>query len=395
MSIARTALKGVTHYDSSKTFNGYTLFGICWDNQVWLIDMEGHIVHKWQLPQGLALYGILLPSSNLLYAGITKSPAELGLPSFGAVTAGGLGGELVEVDWDGNVVWRIEAPYQHHAFGVMNNNHIIYPTHHPKGILPDELAAKWRGGRPGTEAEGKIWGDTVDEIDRDGNIVWWWQSYEHLNPEIDAFCPLEPRNHWHMNSLWQCRDGSILVSPRHLNVLWRIEYPSGKIIARYGKGKIFHQHDVQELDNGNIMCFDNGDHRSNYYGPPYSRAVEIDPNTDEIVWEYKSDPPWCFFSASQGGVQRLPNGNTLISQTNHGRLFEVTYGGELVWEYVNPRQVWAERNLMYTGGSHRAFRYSPDYPGLKGKDLDPTKYSWENRVFGPDACKSDFMPCIF
>ena len=395
MSIARTALKGVTYYDPSKAYTGYTLFGIVWSDIVWLIDMEGHIVHKWQLPHGLALYSILLPNGNLLYAGTAKTPKELGLPAFGAVCAGGIGGELAEIDWDGNVVWRVEAPYQHHAFGLMNNGHIIYPTHHPKGILPDELTAKWKGGIPGTEEQGKIWGDTVDEIDRDGNVVWWWQSYEHLDPEIDAICPLEPRNHWHINSVWQCRDGNILISSRWQSVLWKIEYPSGKVIARYGRGKIFHQHDVQEIDNGNIMCFDNGEHRGNYYGPSYSRAVEIDPNTDEVVWEYRGDPPWTFFSATHCGVQRLSNGNTLICQTHIGRIFEVTYGGEIVWEYISPKRFWAERNLTYITGAHRAFRYPPDYPGLRGKDLDPTKYPWENRIYGPDALKRDFTPCIF
>lgn len=392
MSIARTALKGVTYYDASKAFNGYTLFGIYAHTDVWLIDMEGYIVHRWKLPHGLGLYGILLSNSNLLYAGVTKTAEELGLPSPGF--AGGVGGEFAEIDWGGNVVWRVEAPYQHHGFALLNNGHIIYPTHHPKGILPDELVAKWKGGRPRTEFRGEIWGDTIDEIDKEGNIVWEWQSYEHLNPEIDAICPLETRTHWHINSLWQCRDGNILASPRWLNELWKIEYPSGEVIARYGRGKIFHQHDVQELDNGNIMCFDNGVHRSNYYGPPYSRVVEIEPNTDEVVWEYKDDPPWTFYSAVQGGNQQLPNGNTLICDTTVGRIFEVTKESEIVWEYLNPKQVWMPRHLMYTGGSHRAFRYAPDYPGLKGKDLDPAKYPWENKIFGPEAFGRDFKPCI-
>ena len=178
-------------------------------------------------------------------------------------------------------------------------------------------------------------------------------------------------------------------------MIWKIEYPSGKVIARYGKGKIFHQHDVQELDNGNIMCFDNGVHRSNYYGPPYSRIVEIDPETDEIVWEYKDDPPWAFYSATQSGNERLPNGNTFVCQTHLGRLFEVTHAGELVWEYISPRQFWAEKNFTYIWGAHRAFRYPPDYPGLKGRDLDPAKYPWENHAFGPDAYRREFTPCIF
>ena len=35
----------------------------------------------------------------------------------------------------------------------------------------------------------------------------------------------------------------------------------------------------------------------------------------------------------------------------------------------------------------RAHRYPPDYPGLKGKDLNPEKLAWVNRLYGPEAFK--------
>ena len=37
-----------------------------------------------------------------------------------------------------------------------------------------------------------------------------------------------------------------------------------------------------------------------------------------------------------GGAQRLQNGNTLITEAVFGRMFEVTQGGEVCWEYTNP-----------------------------------------------------------
>jgi len=43
-----------------------------------------------------------------------------------------------------------------------------------------------------------------------------------------------------------------------------------------------------------------------------------------------------------GGVRRLPNGNTLICETIHGRIFQVTPDGEIVWEYINPNFVGPE-----------------------------------------------------
>ena len=43
-----------------------------------------------------------------------------------------------------------------------------------------------------------------------------------------------------------------------------------------------------------------------------------------------------FFSWNVSGAQRLPNGNTLITEGAPGRAFEVTVDGEIVWEYINP-----------------------------------------------------------
>jgi hypothetical protein len=96
---------------------------------------------------------------------------------------------------------------------------------------------------------------------------------------------------------------------------------------------------------------------------PFSRAIEVNPATNEVVWKYQDAPPWNFFSPRMGNAQRLPNGNTLICEASFGRLFEVTKVGEIVWEYVNPyfgKPFFAgpkttEGNLIF-----RALRYSED-----------------------------------
>jgi hypothetical protein len=44
-----------------------------------------------------------------------------------------------------------------------------------------------------------------------------------------------------------------------------------------------------------------------------------------------------FYSSIVSSAQRLPNGNTLITEGVDGRVFEVTREHEIVWEYVNPR----------------------------------------------------------
>ena len=80
----------------------------------------------------------------------------------------------------------------------------------------------------------------------------------------------------------------------------------------------------------------------------------------EIVWQYDDG----FYSRIISGVQRLPNGNTLITEGTSGRLLEVTRAGEVVWEFISP--VPAERNWIF-----RARKYPVNHPGLEGKDLKP------------------------
>ena len=69
---------------------------------------------------------------------------------------------------------------------------------------------------------------------------------------------------------------------------------------------------------------------------PASRVIEVDPRTNEIVWQYVDSPPLNFFSPYISGAPRLPNGNTLITERNFGRMFQVTPEGKVVWEYINP-----------------------------------------------------------
>lgn len=398
INIARTALKGVTFHNPLETERGFTLFcpygnspstSACTD--VWLVDLDGYIVHRWPMPFLPGLHATLLPNGHLLYPATTKTEAERKTP-FEFI---GYGDAVLEYDWDGNLIWQVETPYQHHDVLLLPNKHIMYPSQgEPEGVIPSGIAAQWKGGLPGTEVDGKMYSDIVHELDRDGKTVWQWNMYEHLDPELDAMCPLEKRTEWHINSLCLCRDGDILISVRNMSEILRVDYPSGKVKARYGRGKISHQHDARELDNGNILCFDNGAHRYGYE-PSYSRVIEIDPNTDEIVWQYKANLPSDFYSAVTSGSERLSNGNTLICDSVPGRIFEVTYEGKLVWEYISPFMGDRKDAKTYGGKIFRAHRYPHDYPAFAKRDLNPQNFQWENRLFGPDAFEKNFTPCIF
>jgi hypothetical protein len=91
-------------------------------------------------------------------------------------------------------------------------------------------------------------------------------------------------------------------------------------------------HEPVLLDNGRMLIFDNEGWARG--GAKLSRALEFDPITQEIKWSYAGPPD--FHSAICGLVQRLPNGNTLITVSTEGRVIEVTPEGRVVWEFLNP-----------------------------------------------------------
>jgi hypothetical protein len=60
---------------------------------------------------------------------------------------------------------------------------------------------------------------------------------------------------------------------------------------------------------------------------PFSRIIEVELASKQIVWKYQERRECEFFSARRSNAQRLPNGNTLICESDFGRLFEVTAEG--------------------------------------------------------------------
>jgi hypothetical protein len=341
---------GLRAYDAEKAWEGFTLFapGTA-GNTVYLIDMQGEVVHTWEMPHKPGLYGYLTDRGTLLYGGSIPNDTFIGRSRFH-------GGAVLEADWNGGILWEVQQPDHHHdARKLANGNVIILCSR----ALPDNLAPRVKGGRPGSEHEGKIHGDYLVEMTTEGKAVWEWRSWEHLDPEVEQIiCPSDSREEWtHANSVYEMPDGNLLLSFRNTSSIVIVERASGKVIWRLGVPPLSGQHAPYLLPNGNILLFDNGPLRLDS-SRPFSRVLEIDPATKTIVWSYQDEPFFAFFSDRISNAQRLPNGNTLIDEGVFGRLFEVTPGGEVVWEYVNPH--FGPTALGETNQVFRAYRYSAE-----------------------------------
>ena len=171
-------------------------------------------------------------------------------------------------------------------------------------------------------------------------------------------------------------------------LVYIISKKTGKIVYRIGPeyqsrpelremGPIIGPHHSHVIPKGlpgagNIMVFDNGG--AGGYGAPNpgaptgvgnairysSRVIEFNPITLKVVWEYSAASAgfvafddYKFFSHYVSSAQRLPNGNTLITEGADGRIFEVTCEKEVVWEYINPYFDNKDRNYNMV---YRAYR---------------------------------------
>ena len=379
--------------NTSKSFNGYTLFAPKHNNMIYLIDNQGRKVHQWKsdYEPGQTVY--LKPNGNLLHCCFTKNRG---------FTGGGEGGRIEEFDWDGKLIWEFTYSsnqyLSHHDIAPLPNGNILMLVVEKKSL--DECISA--GFNPEQLRDGQLYPDSIVEVQptypQGGKIVWQWHVWDHLiqdfdrtkanygdvakHPElIDVDCNGRGISaFWnHMNSIsYNAKLDQILLSVRGCNEIWIIDHSTnqneakshsggrqgkgGDLIYRWGNPaayklgnmqnkQLIQQHDAQWIPDGypgagHITIFNNG------YERGYSSIEEIIPPIDasghyllevgkpygpeKPTWHYEAKKRTDFFSTEISGAHRLPNGNSLICAGVLGNLFEVTPQGETVWQYINP-----------------------------------------------------------
>ncbi len=363
---------GLTIHDRARAFEGFTLFVPLTEKSestIYLIDANGQIAHRWAAPISV-LHAQLLPDGHLLLMG-RNDRQEVERPGVGKYEIGGAAGLLVELDWEGRRVWKHSDLNMHHDFARLSNGHTIYLIWEK---VPISLQKRVRGGVKGSEFSGGVmFNDGLVEVDATGKTVWQWSANAHLDPNLDIIGPLYKREEWlHCNSLAVLKNGDIALSSRQTDALLIVEKKTGRIRFRWGSAAYLDNktiemragaktlggpHDVSQIDEGlpgagHLLCYDNG-----LYADA-SRAVEIDLETGKEVWQSsQAGIGRVHFSAFAGSAQRLPNGNTLISEAAGGRFFQIASDGEIVWEYVNPFMPSAQ----YQGAVFQAQCYAPNF----------------------------------
>lgn len=289
---------------------------------------------------------------------------------------------MSEVDpSSGRIVAQQRDPLQHHDahhYGD-GSGKILYTTLEK---LSEEDSLQVQGGHPGTEApDGAVYADVIKEVDADGKILFEWRASQHLARDRFPLQAPYPREHWPLiNSVQPLSDGNILASLRSVSAVIIISRADGSVSWHLDSKVVAQQHCANELpDSGNILIFDNGAFR---YGESfqYSRAIEVDRATKEVVWQWTDPSKERFYSPFMGGAQRidaaltksLRRGNTLLTESAFGRIVEIDDEDNVCWEWVNPhfakyeeehvaRVFPAESNALF-----RAYKYPPEsFPWLR------------------------------
>ncbi|MFM9373172.1 arylsulfotransferase family protein [Streptomyces sp. Da 82-17] len=353
---------GLIALDSDAASPGHTLFApLTGSGEVYLVDLHGEPVHTWSLPYRPGRHARLLADGRLAYNGVLPGEQAL-FPMWHKYR----GGVMLKAAADGTVLHEHRDPYQHHDAHHSEDGRILYTALEP---LRGERAAAVRGGVPGSEPDGTVWADTIKEVAADGTLLWSWSAADHLDPDAYPLHPDYSREHWPLiNSVTPLADGTVLASLRSVSAVVVISRETGEVLWRTDPGTVSQQHAPTELANGNFLVFDNGVFRPGH-DVPYSRVIEIDRASGKVAWEYHDPARESFFAPFMGSAQRLPNGNTLVTDSPGGRLFEVTADGYLCWEYVVPhfgsyeesevrRLFPAEPNAVF-----RAYRYPAEVLG--------------------------------
>ena len=304
---------GTTIYHPDKAWSGYTLHDTPDEQGAVLVDMNGTVVKHWTTVDAVPSPFRLLPGGYVMGGKTPRRPHQEAT-------------SLVQVDWDGNVVWEYDGLEQVET----EDGSTVWATrlHHdwqregsPVGYYAPGTEPLVGEGRTLILAHKNVFNsdisdkrledDYIVEIAWDGTIEWEWLASDHVDElgfsdaarnaihrsvpwnedresadwlHINAAAYLGP-NHWFDagdqrfdpdNIIWSSRQANIMaIIDRSGSIVWRMgpDYRTDPAMAELGQivGQ-HHPHFIPEglPGAGNLLVFDNGGEAG--YGTPSPSA---------------------------------------------------------------------------------------------------------------------------
>ena len=381
---------GLSQHSAGTLDDGYVLFAPNNAYTTYLIDRCGRQVKTWNstYKPGQSVY--ILPDGTLLHTGNANNTT---------FNAGGKGGIIEKIDWNGNVTWSYTisdvTKCQHHDAKILPNGNVLVIAWEKK-TNTEAIAA----GRNPLLVPNTLWSEQILEIQpvgsNGGNVVWEWHLWNHLVQDYDAtksnfnsvtanpqlmnlnYKASATTTDWiHLNSIdYNETLDQIILSSHNTNEVWIIDHSTttaqaashtggnsgkgGDFLYRWGNPltynvgtttQLFGQHNARWIESGfpfenQIMIFNNGVGRT---GGNYSTVEIINPPVNgynylaalpylpsTTSWNYNYGNSNALYAMNISGAQQLSNGNVLICNGPSGIFTEVNSAGTTLWKYVNP-----------------------------------------------------------
>ena len=270
-----------------------------------------------------------------------------------------LNGVPYEMSYDGDTVWKaVKKPSSiqghfdncHHEFTKLGNGHYMV-----LGNKSEDLK------QPGSSTDDinsiqKIVVGTIEEYDKDNNLVWWWNSMDYLceagiiakrltNSSVDVDA--------HLNSLYfDERNKVIYLSFKNAAQIVKIKYPTGKILNIYNGNSPEHvkiegsvsfcgQHSIGRSQNKCLYLYNNNTCDSSSF-PKIIMMKEPGSKTGDLqkTWEYEcagndTRKKTAREKAKGGKIVELPDESLFVSMGGaYGKLFIISKDKTLLWTAV-------------------------------------------------------------
>jgi len=350
------ANSGVVVYEGDRTWHGLNFYTSGHMPGAILMDMRGNILHEWKMDfvdAWNAMPGKERPRSIKSggfwrRAHLFENGDVLGIYDW-------IG--MAKLDKDSNLIWARFMGF-HHDLDVLPDGRIVTLVRKAKIV-------------PRIHPELPILEDFIVVLDADGNEIRRVSVLEAIENSEHTYLLDMTAEHgdiFHTNTV-EVLDGrladripgfeagNVLITIREIGSIAVVDLEAGKVVWSFD-GHWRKPHQATVLENGSIMIFDNQGNRG------CSQVIEFDPVALEGTWIYRGEEPDDFSSEECGSNQRLPNGNTLITESDRGKAFEVTSERETVWRYVNPAHAYKRRggDGPMIASIFEMLRLPPDFP---------------------------------
>lgn len=360
---APSGREGITVHQKARAQPGLNLYASGHGPEAVLMDMSGKRLHAWRHDFETLRSALRAPASAAAKPGDRDERhhwRRVRLLPGGELLAIHTHSALIKLDRNSKLLWEYTGR-AHHDLDVAEDGRIYLLTNERRVL-------------PRIDPKLPVIEDFVVVLDRNGRQLERISLLESLeNAGLQEILAVLPRRGdlLHTNSieildgrlaerLPAFAKGNVLVSFPTLNAIAVVDIAARRVVWSM-RGDFRLQHDPTVLANGRLLLFDN-------FGPafegveerrkrgfyqnmwhrfmftpglperPGSAVLEIEPVSGKVAWAYRGSEKAPFSSETCGTSQRLANGNTLVTETEHGRAFEVTPEGEIVWEFVSPHR---------------------------------------------------------